>query len=142
MKQCSSCKLEKGLDYFGPYARNRDGLQSQCKVCRKEYRKAHPDAVRRYNRKHQRKLRMEVIAAYGGGCACCGESTYEFMALDHINNGKGNPANRDGGSVTLWYRLKRDGWPKGEYQILCHNCNLAKGFYGQCPHQIQSDVIP
>ena len=38
------------------------------------------------------------------------------------------------GSVRLFSILKRKGFPEG-YQTLCHNCNLAKGFYGQCPHE-------
>jgi hypothetical protein len=21
------------------------------------------------------------------------------------------------------------------YRVLCHNCNLARGFYGYCPHE-------
>ena len=25
-------------------------------------------------------------------------------------------------------------FPKG-FQILCHNCNVAKGLYGECPHE-------
>jgi hypothetical protein len=24
-------------------------------------------------------------------------------------------------------------FPDG-FQVLCHNCNLAKGYYGECPH--------
>lgn len=31
-----------------------------------------------------------------------------------------------------WQR--KNNYPKG-FQVLCHNCNLAKGFYGKCPHQ-------
>ena len=21
------------------------------------------------------------------------------------------------------------------FQVLCHNCNMSKGFYGYCPHE-------
>ena len=35
--------------------------------------------------------------------------------------------------VELYAFLRREGWPPG-YQILCHNCNLSKGYYGLCPH--------
>ncbi len=38
-----------------------------------------------------------------------------------------------GGSV-LYSWLKKQGYPPG-FQVLCHNCNLAKGYYGACPHQ-------
>ena len=30
--------------------------------------------------------------------------------------------------------LKKLGYPKDGYQLLCHNCNCAKGWYGACPH--------
>jgi hypothetical protein len=34
----------------------------------------------------------------------------------------------------LW--LKRNNYPTG-FRVLCHNCNLAIGFYGYCPHHRQ-----
>jgi hypothetical protein len=34
-------------------------------------------------------------------------------------------------------KVKAAGYPKDRYQLLCHNCNMAKGFYGLCPHQEQ-----
>src|SRR5438094_2571359 len=32
-------------------------------------------------------LRAAAIEHYGKVCACCGESTYEFLCIDHINGG-------------------------------------------------------
>jgi hypothetical protein len=29
--------------------------------------------------------------------------------------------------------LARNGFPDG-YRVLCHNCNMALGQYGYCPH--------
>ena len=29
---------------------------------------------------------------------------------------------------------ERNGYPK-DFQILCYSCNMAKAFYGSCPHQ-------
>ena len=44
--------------------------------------------------------------AYGGyKCTCCGETEPKFLSIDHTG-----------------------------YQILCHNCNMALGSYGYCPH--------
>src|SRR5881396_3810055 len=31
-------------------------------------------------------LRAEGIGAYGGKCACCGETTFEFLTIDHVRN--------------------------------------------------------
>ena len=36
-------------------------------------------------------------------------------------------------SKIYWWLIENK-FPAG-IQILCHNCNLAKGFYGACPHQ-------
>jgi hypothetical protein len=35
-KVCSNCKKSKGLQYFSAHGRNADGLQSQCKQCRRD----------------------------------------------------------------------------------------------------------
>ena len=81
------------------------------------------------------KVRMKVLEHYGGippKCACCGETHFEFLSIDHIN-GNGTKERRQYGSK-LAYSLIRRGYPEG-YQILCHNCNQAKGYYGKCPHQ-------
>lgn len=35
-----------------------------------------------------------------------------------------------------FYRwLKNNGFPKKDFQLLCFNCNCAKGFFGMCPHK-------
>ncbi len=73
--------------------------------------------------------------AYGRTCKCCGEQEINFLAIDHINGGgsKHRKALKKPGKM-WWKWLKEEGYPK-EFQILCHNCNMAKGFYGQCPHE-------
>ena len=35
MKTCTKCKQEKPLAEFGRYARNKDGLDTQCQACRR-----------------------------------------------------------------------------------------------------------
>jgi 5-methylcytosine-specific restriction endonuclease McrA len=91
-----------------------------------------PDDLRAFGRKHIAELKKKIIEAYGGKCACCGESTYEFLTIDHING-------RDKGDklmgAALYRALKNQGFPKDNYQLLCFNCNSAKGLYGQCPHK-------
>lgn len=113
----------------------------------KKWRKEHPENVRAHSKKwylaHKsesaeankawcRKARLEVIAHYGGKCVCCGETTIEFLALDHINGGGKQHRKMVGGNIYAW--AKRNNCPN-ILQVLCHNCNLAKGFYGECPHQ-------
>lgn len=80
-----------------------------------------------------KRLRWEALYKYGGadGCACCGIKHVPFLAVDHID-GKGAEERREvGGSLALLRRLRREGWPGG-YQVLCHNCNWAKGRGTRC----------
>lgn len=93
-----------------------------------------------------RKRRMIVLSFYGGNpptCACCGEGTMQFLSIDHIQGG-GNKHRKElgvGKSIYPW--LIRNNFPDG-FQVLCHNCNMAKGFYGRCPHsdcKLELDVL-
>src|SRR5437899_2006489 len=90
----------------------------------------HPEARERQSiRERVRRLnrRRQVIAAYGGQCACCGETTTEFLAVDHINGG--GAAHRTSVSGHLYLELERLGYPSDGYRLLCHNCNQALGLY-------------
>lgn len=81
--------------------------------------------------------RLEFIKAYGGKCECCGESQPEFLTLEHKD--KSGQAHRKivRSSHRILGHLKRDGWPKDRFGILCWNCNLATRFGRICPHQIK-----
>lgn len=96
------------------------------------------DRFNEIGRNFRQRLRKEILKKYGDKCACCGESAYEFLAIDHINGG-GNkhrreisPKNCTSTSIYQW--LKRNNFPDG-FQILCHNCNMAKSLYKMCPHR-------
>lgn len=84
-----------------------------------------------------RRIKAELIEAYGGQCVCCGETTLEFLTVDHIyNDGKSDRG------TAFYRRLRRQGYPKGRYQLLCWNCNCAKGRYGICPHELARQQLP
>ena len=92
----------------------------------------------RHKEKYQnqkKETRIKVLKYYSGEnpkCACCGESTYEFLSIDHENNdGYIHRRQQKISNIVRW--LIQNNFPKG-FQVLCHNCNLAKGFYGTCPH--------
>lgn len=83
-----------------------------------------------------RNFKKQVIAGYGGKCACCGEKQWEFLSVDHVNNDGAELRRKRGKpetSATLYRRLILENFPP-EYQILCYNCNMAFGFFGYCPH--------
>ena len=129
---CSKCQIEQPLENFP----HRPGSR-WCKSCFHAYYYAYHKPRKRLDKKRQQvNIRYEMIHVYGGHCVCCGECTPEFLTIDHINGG-GNQhrikLKRTGWRFYLW--LKKQGWPKEDYQLLCMNCNLAKHHFGGCPHQ-------
>ena len=143
-KVCSMCKEELPVANFSPGGKTRK-YDSRCRKCRSAQKKEaywrNPEKYRGYQRRYGRKIRREALEVYGNGaCVCCGETYEEFLAIDHID-GKGGKqrkeSGRSGGNSTYQW-LKSKGWPKG-YRVLCHNCNLSRGFYGYCPHEREDD---
>jgi hypothetical protein len=151
MRSCSRCGVVKALADYYPDKTKRDGHHTVCIECVKADRKrryAEDPAkykVRNgvYYRKNRerflgyaRKLRQDALDAYGNKCACCGEATPEFLGIDHVNNdGEAHRAELKGYGRSIYRWLRMQGFPQdGRFQLLCHNCNVAKGCYGGCPH--------
>jgi hypothetical protein len=164
IKNCRCCGVDRSLAEFSRNCRRSDGLDVHCRVCTRERmrlkRRRHlargacaecgepiagsgsirycPRCVQRYagrSTAFSRTLRAQVLRAYSNGsphCACCGEANWLFLTLDHIDNGGRAHRSRRGTQGVL-RELKRDGFPIG-FRVLCFNCNLARGFYGTCPH--------
>ena len=86
----------------------------------------------------RRKLRAEILAAYGNECACCGETRKEFLTIDHIEGGGNKHRDTIKRYGTAFYQwLRKFGYPPG-YRILCYNCNCARGRVGYCPHELET----
>ncbi len=131
------------------YLRNKEKVKQRVK----EYKQNNKDKVRarqkkymqqpnvksrfnKYNREWSKKRREIVISHYGGVCACCEESQIEFLSMDHIN-GDGAKHRRElkkNGHIHIYDWLIKNNFPEG-FQVLCMNCNWAKGKYGYCPHK-------
>lgn len=98
-----------------------------------------PEAIRRQSREAQMQMRQrrreELVAAYGGRCACakCPERNPAFLCLDHVN-GDGKGHRMKAGSHT-YADLRRRGWPQDGYRLLCWNCNAMTRFGRTCPHE-------
>lgn len=85
----------------------------------------------------RRNVKKEIIEAYGGKCACCGITIFEFLTIEHSWN-DGGKLRKEGAAIGTDYymELKRLGFPKDRgLEILCMNCNWSKGIYGYCPHE-------
>jgi hypothetical protein len=94
-------------------------------------------------KKSRAKIKNEVFEAYGGWrCACCGETTRDFLSLDHIEGG-GNQQRKllkKVNTYNFYSWLREQKFPPG-YQILCMNCNFAKRYTMTCPHQFNKSFV-
>jgi hypothetical protein len=123
--------LQKNREWFKEYRKTHP--RDYKREYDQEYRKAHPNTTRQ-NQDYRLRVKLEVFNAYGGArCACCGEEHIEFLSLDHIGN-NGAEHRKSVPATTLYNWIRKNGFPPG-FQVLCMNCNFAKGHFGKCPHQ-------
>jgi len=109
---------------------NRD----KCNQSNKKWQQDNRDKYNQSQRESNQQLRDDVIDAYGGKCACCGEERKEYLSIDH-KNGNGKKHRKEIGVTGLqFYRwLRQNNYPDG-FQVLCFNCNCGKGTYSVSPH--------
>lgn len=145
---CTRCKTWKPWENYRwcSKAKPSRGREAKCVDCLRVEKKLqwlkHKDAPgarerrNQYHTEHKQRLRAETLAAYGNKCACCGESRVEFLGIDHTKGGGGQHRKQlQKAGINFYCWLRQQGYPRDDYQLLCHNCNLAKGFYGYCPHE-------
>jgi len=134
------------------YERNKDKIKLRLKKWREQNRekirqrqhnyyqknKEEIDERRRKGDKKRRmKTRIKVLSHYGNKCACCGETETKFLTIDHIKGG--GYKHRKKIRVPFYYWLIKNDFPEG-FQVLCMNCNFAKGMHGECPHETKNKI--
>ena len=122
----------------------------ESKATRKDYEQR-PE-VKADREKTRLECRLNVLQTYSKRlsnndipcCNCCNLNSHlDFLAIDHIAGKKqmdsepeliklGYSSKLDGNGLVNW--IVRNDYPEG-FQIICHNCNAAKGYYGKCPHE-------
>jgi len=102
----------------------------RCEPCHKNHL--------RHNRTRWYQQRLIVLKHYGNACICCGETTYEFLEIDHINND--GIKHRDIVGRHIIEDIIKNNFPT-DLQILCANCNRGKGKFKICPHK-QEPTLP
>jgi hypothetical protein len=104
----------------------RDGFV-HCSECAQKFNKR--------SIKDREKLKLEVFAAYGNSCVCCGEDNLLFLTLDHVNDDGSKHRNEIGGHARTYRWARQNNYPE-TLQILCANCNQGKKLNGGvCPHK-------
>ncbi len=119
-----------------------EGKRIYCDACQRRrvhaYKTKYRDGrVAAHKIKHK-ELKLLVFDTYGGRfCACCGETHLEFLSIDHVANDGAAHRRSMGwtiGAGNIYSLLKARNFPPG-FQVLCMNCNFAKGHFGGCPHE-------
>lgn len=115
------------------YAANADRIRAERAAKRTPETRARAAELQRAR---YRALRAEVIAAYGGACACCSESQSIFLELDHADDSGAAHRREVGRGSYLTYRaVKKAGFPADKFRLLCANCNQGRQRNGGvCPH--------
>lgn len=123
-KICSSCYNNLDISKFGKCNITKSGLNSNCRDCK---------TLMGYIA--DQKIKQEMVDAYGGGCSCCGETHIEFLTVEHIlGDGKQHRQEVNGHGIKVYKDLKKKGWPKDKYTVMCWNCNCARKYDRPCPH--------
>ena len=146
-KMCSECFLRRRRESWRKHDKKRNAKRRLLWRKDKAYRDRNRSAARRTHakyktlyrandRKRWKERRERVIIKYGGVCDCCGEKCLEFLSVDHVNGG-GNTERRLIQTSGIYRKLDLAQLKLEGYRVLCHNCNLAIGFYGHCPHKAQ-----
>jgi len=97
----------------------------------KQYYKDNKDKIILTSKENRINDRYEVLYWYSNGlmkCELCGESHYEFLCIDHINDSGSNHRKEMGEGGNKIYRyILNNNFPSG-YQVLCNNCNYLKEY--------------
>lgn len=149
-KVCGVCKEDLPITEFTKDSARKDGLRYQCRKCIRaynqnnrvwarpyyqQYRDTHKEETRARTKKSRKTLRTTILELLGNVCACCGDTTYEFLAVDHINGGGNQHRKSLKNPCTIYRQIRDDPEFRKLFQVLCHNCNCSRGFHGYCPHE-------
>lgn len=121
-KNCSICK-KCNNDKMQLWRENNRGRANEMSL--KHYRK-NPQKHHKLVHFARVKLRIDMIIEYGGKCVRCTVSDIDLLDIDHINNNGAEHRKIDLFGYNLYRLLKKQGYPKDDYQLLCKNCNWKK----------------
>ena len=98
----------------------------------------HSLAIQKKSREKSKEIIINYYSKGKNCCDCCGETTKEFLTLDHINNdGTQERRKLNGGGHHNYRFIIKNNFPPG-YRIMCYNCNCgrARTINKICPHKI------
>ena len=140
-KVCRSCGDSLTKDNWTMICRL--GKHYQCLRCfnklPRAFRLEIKNAYNESKRAKRFRIKWEAMQALGGAtCACCGETDFKFLTIDHIDGGGRRDLKRlSGGNLGVYRRIvKHHSATSKSYRVLCWNCNCGRSQNGGlCPHK-------
>lgn len=129
-KLCTTCGLVRPTKEFATNRSRPDGLQNQCRACKKVYNaQYYPLTKDRYreqrslNRKQMLALNMTRILMYLGThpCVDCGETDPVVLDFDHVTGTK--QANISTMKSFSWQRIQAE---IDKCEVRCANCHRRR----------------
>lgn len=129
LKQCTSCKLTLSISNFSKNKTRKDGLQSQCKNCRKlkwktEYAKNRESYLnKRKNQELNGKERYKNLKN-NSKCFICGESESCCLEFHHLDSNLKN----ENLSKMIYFSNQKFNEELSKCICLCSNCHRKVHF--------------
>lgn len=132
----------KPLDEFSRNKSKRDGRQTKCKICQKEYHKKvwypknrdrHIASVKKGKLQRRNRHFIKILKEYFiNGCIDCGEKDDRILEFDHVRGVKKRTKNRgtDGvmGLVRQGYSWRVIKEEIDKCEVRCRNCHKIKTY--------------
>lgn len=144
-KICTNCQQEKDVTLFAINVQNKDGRCNTCKSCHRSVYPHSEKVAKKLQQTQKQLIRLEkemLISAYGGKCEICGDATFEHLTLDHrFGDGATDRKHRKYAGYLFYQDLRKRGYPKDNYRLLCWNCNCSLGFYKRSPIEEKNKIL-
>jgi hypothetical protein len=134
MKTCSGCKRDLTLDNFSKNKSKRDGLNTKCKFCQKEYYKTYYSGDKEQTRLRNRNADFKAAAkelirtAKDVPCTDCGNSYPHYvMDFDHLD-----PSIKEAGVASMINcgSLEKIRTEIAKCEVVCANCHRERTHNG------------
>lgn len=142
IRKCSKCHVEKSVsEYYKKMKRCKECIRAQSKKWFNSkgegYRKIRNDQSTAIHKREYLILREEFFSIHGYRCSCCGDAHKEFLTIEHLNRGGKIHRAKYRNYLCMLKDMKKRGWQKNEYILLCMNCNWVERNGSTCPHKLE-----
>lgn len=130
-KVCVTCKELKPVEDFSKRVKAKDGLQSRCKQCVKNYYLAnmasHKERVYARKRDLREVLRAKLYELKSKPCVDCLKSFHpEAMEYDHCSGEKLENISKLIQDVAAWTKIEKE---ISKCELVCANCHRLRTAY-------------